>query len=58
MLKHLKKFADDTHMLYADRNLKLLETAVNAELSNVYDWLIADKLTGFETNGCPVARGV
>ena len=25
-------FADDTHMLYADRNLKSLETMVNAEL--------------------------
>ena len=37
-------FADDTHMLYADRNLKLLETTVNAELSNVYDWLSTNKL--------------
>ena len=45
MLKHLKKFADDTHMLSADRNLKLHETTVNAELSNVYDWLIANKLS-------------
>ena len=45
MLKHLKKFADDTHMLHADRNLKFLETTVNAELSNVYDWLIANKLS-------------
>ena len=38
-------FADDTHMLYADRNLKSLETVVNHELSNVYDWLIANKLS-------------
>ena len=38
-------FADDTHMLYADRNLKSLETMVNHELSNVYDWLIANKLS-------------
>ena len=37
-------FADDTHMLYADRNPKSLETMVNHELSNVYDWLIANKL--------------
>ena len=32
-------------MLYADRNLKSLETMVNHELSNVYDWLIANKLS-------------
>ena len=38
-------FVDDTHMLYADRNLKLLETMVNVELSNVYDWLTANKLS-------------
>ena len=38
-------FAIDTHILYADRNLKLLETTVNAELSNVYDWLTANKLS-------------
>ena len=28
--------ADDTHMLYANKNLKSLETIVNFELSNVY----------------------
>ena len=39
-------FADDTtHNLYADRNLKLLETTVNAELSNVYDRLTANQLS-------------
>ena len=38
-------FADDTHMLYADRNLKSLETMVNDDLSNVYDWLTANKLS-------------
>ena len=32
-------------MLYADRNLKSLETTVNAQLSNVYDWLTANKLS-------------
>ena len=37
-------FADDTHMLYADRNLKSLETMVNGELFNLYDWLTAMKL--------------
>ena len=30
-------FADDTHVLYADRN--------HGELSNVYDWLTANKLS-------------
>ena len=30
-------------MLYADRNLKSLETTVDVELSNVYDWLTASK---------------
>ena len=38
-------FADDTNLLYADKNLKLLETTVNAELCNIYDWLIANKLS-------------
>ena len=32
-------FADDTNLLFADRNLKSLETGVNMELMNVYDWL-------------------
>ena len=31
-------------MLYADTNLKSLETMVNGELFNVYDWLTANKL--------------
>ena len=29
-------FADDTNLLYADKNRKLLETIVNAELCNIY----------------------
>mgnify|MGYP000037758894 FL=1 len=32
-------------MLYVDKNLKSLETIVNFELPNVYDWLIANKLS-------------
>ena len=32
-------------MLYADRNLKSLETMVNGELSHVYNWLTAKKLS-------------
>ena len=37
-------FADDTNFLYAARNLKSLESAVNVELLNVCDWLSANKL--------------
>ena len=38
-------FADDTNLLYADKDLKSLETTVNAELKNVCNWLNANKLT-------------
>ena len=38
-------FADDTNLLYADRNLKSLENTVNLELIKVYEWLTANKLT-------------
>ena len=38
-------FADDTNLLYADKNLKSLEKAVNNELVRVSDWLNANKLT-------------
>ena len=38
-------FADDTNLLYADKNLKSLESTVNAEISRVYNWLIANKLS-------------
>ena len=38
-------FADDTNILYADKNLRDLETIVNIELQNVYNWLRANKLT-------------
>ena len=38
-------FADDTNILYADKNLKLLEQVVNAELHKLYVWLITNKLT-------------
>ena len=44
---HLKfyLFADDTNLLYADKNLRALEIKVNAELSKIYDWSIANKLS-------------
>ena len=39
-------FADDTNLLYADKNLlRSLENTVNAELSNVSKWLMANKLS-------------
>ena len=38
-------FADDTNLLYADKNPKSLETIVNCELFKVVDWLIANKLS-------------
>ena len=37
--------ADDTTILYTDKNLKDLDTIVNSELQNLYNWLTANKLT-------------
>ena len=37
-------FADDTTILYAEKNIKVLEKAVNIELQKLYDWLTANKL--------------
>ena len=38
-------FADDTIAVYADKNLKSLESIVNQELCKLFDWLTANKLT-------------
>ena len=38
-------FADDTNILYADKNLKAIEQTVNVELNNVHDWLTTNRLT-------------
>ena len=38
-------FADDTNAVYADKNLKSLESTVNQELWKLFDWLTANKLT-------------
>ena len=38
-------FADDTNLLYADKDLKTLESVINIELKKVCDWLNANKLT-------------
>ena len=38
-------FADDTNILYADKNLKSLEHTVNTELHKLYVWLTSNKLS-------------
>lgn len=38
-------FADDTNLLYADRDINSLERVVNAELSKVQEWSVANRLT-------------
>ena len=42
-------FADDTNLLYSDKDLKDLETVVNEELIKVGDWLDANKLPSLPT---------
>ena len=37
-------FADNTNLLYADENLKSLESTVNTQIFRVYNWLIANKI--------------
>ena len=38
-------FADDTKLLYANKNLRSLETVTNDELLKIVDWLTANKLS-------------
>ena len=38
-------FADDTNLLYADKNLSSLETVVNEELRNIGNWLRVNTLS-------------
>ena len=38
-------FADDTTLLFAHKNLKVLEQVINSELTKVSEWLIANKLS-------------
>ena len=38
-------FADDTSILYGNKNLKSLEWEVNVELNKLCEWLTANKLT-------------
>ena len=38
-------FADDTNILYANKNLRSLKATVNSELKKLYLWLASNKLT-------------
>ena len=40
-----KLFSDDTNAVYADKNLKSLESTVNQELFKLFDWVTANRLT-------------
>ena len=37
--------ADDTNAVYAEKNLKSLESIINQELCKLFDWLTTNKLT-------------
>ena len=38
-------YADDTHLNFAGRDPDLIERNLNHDLSNISDWLVANKLT-------------
>ena len=38
-------FADDTNLLYSDRSIKHLRSVLNKDLSLLYDWLCANRLS-------------
>ena len=38
-------FADDTSLLFSSKNLQNFEQTVNSELTNISDWLLANKLS-------------
>ena len=38
-------FADDTNILYSNKNVDILYETLNNELENVFRWLIANKLS-------------
>ena len=41
-------FADDTNILYADKNLKDLGAIVNNELQNLYNWSVDSQQTNYK----------
>ena len=46
-IKHSKTylFADDTHLLHINKNLKRLQKEMNADLRSLYLWLLANKIS-------------
>ena len=38
-------FADDTSILFANKNLDIIEQTVNSQLTKVSEWLLANKLS-------------
>ena len=44
-LLNLSFISDDTNTLFAEKNLKVLETVVSTELCKLYDWLTSNKIT-------------
>ena len=43
-LAHFIMYADDTNVIFTDKSLCSLEKKVNTELSNICNWLVANKL--------------
>ena len=41
----IHNFADDTNLLYSDRSIKHLRSVLNKDLSLLYDWLCANRLS-------------
>ena len=41
----LYHFADDTNLLYSDKNLKKLTKQMKKELASLFDWLCANRLS-------------
>ena len=41
----IRLFADDTSIFISNKKLEKLETIVNSELVNIFDWLISNKVT-------------
>ena len=39
------RYADDTHLTYADYNVGSIESCLSEDLLNVHTWLNANKLT-------------
>ena len=38
-------FADDTNLLFSNKNPKLMEKILNKELKSVFEWLCANRLS-------------